>query len=683
MTREIERGNGVLSMGVRVEGDEGVSVPAGFWLGVRGPVEDQWRSAAAYGYYHAFAGVRPDGTLVLRDRAFKASATRQSAIDPTREFDLRLTVSVSGGEALLTLVAAQSGSATELTLGLDEDDVAGLLGLGTADQVVSAAPAEHGVKKWHFESFSAEGGRLIEHEQRTFGPIGWTQYTHVDGVLKLTAMMMPIGPNDEQRVQLLIERDGAFVEVADEAIDALARCATFRVEEIDVDEPTRYRVRYRWRGKVYDYDGTIRPAPSVSMKIAVMSCDWGYAFPNAPLVRNVMASDPDMLVYAGDQIYEFFGKFGAEHEPLDRSAMDYLRKYALFGWINGDLLRDRPSVIIPDDHDVFQGNIWGAGGLPRPPRENGRGGDPMGGYRQPPAWINAMQRTQTWHLPDPADPAPVEQGITVYFGGFTWGGVHFAVLEDRKWKTGYRRIWPSDEDIPAGDFDALDPPGLELLGPRQERFLAEWAREETGLIHVAISQTMFAKAHTHTGPELREIAEDFDTNGWPRTPRNRAVALLGKAHALHLAGDQHLGVLAQLGVDVWTDGPLAFMVPGTANGWPRAWWPDRPGENRDPGAPAYTGRFVDEFGNQMTIYAVANPEPGSNLLIPAEDGPYRVAQARGSAFGLVTLDTDKKTARFEMIRYLADHTVDNPANTFAGFPLTFGLTESGWVRLDK
>ena len=39
-------------------------------------------------------------------------------------------------------------------------------------------------------------------------------------------------------------------------------------------------------------------------------------------------------------------------------------------------------------------------------------------------------RTQTGHLPDPADPAPSGQGIPVYFTAFTWGGLDFAVLAD-------------------------------------------------------------------------------------------------------------------------------------------------------------------------------------------------------------------------------------------------------------
>ena len=622
----------------------------------------------------------------MRNGNFEQNGTLNTEIDPTQPFHLQLTATVEGDAANLTLVAEQGDVSAKATLQLDAGDVVGLLGLGTADRLGEPTPPDGEVPHWHFSAFTADGDRLAAHNDRTLGPIGWTQYTHVNDTLKLTALMMPVGDDDSEDVELLIERDGEFETVATEPIDPLARTATFRVAGLEVGGPLRYRVRYEWQGETHHFDGTIRPAPDGPMKIAVMSCDWGYAFPNAPLVANVLDRDPDLLVYAGDQIYEFFGKFGAEHEPLDRATLDYLRKYALFGWVNRDLLRDRPSIIIPDDHDVFQANVWGAGGIAQPtPRVPGRNTDAVGGYRQQAEWVNAMQRTQTWHLPDGEDDAPVEQGIGVYFAGFAWGDVQFAVLEDRKWKTGYRSIWPTDEEIPVGDVNALDPPGTELLGPRQETSLQEWASAEPDRLHVAISQTMFAKTHTHTGPNLRPIAEDYDTNGWPRTPRNRAVKLLGEARAIHLAGDQHIGVLAQLGVETWDDGPLAFMVPGTANGWPRAWWPEhRDGtltaEDPAPEPGDHTGRFVDEFGNQMTILAVANPAPGSNDLRPAQDGAYEVAQARGSGFGLATLDPAAMTAHFEMIRYLAGE--DGRDETFPGFPRTFRLTDDGWTETD-
>jgi len=50
-----------------------------------------------------------------------------------------------------------------------------------------------------------------------------------------------------------------------------------------------------------------------------------------------------------------------------------------------------------------------------------------------------VQRQQTWHLPDPVDPAPVAQGIGVFFTRLVVGGLDCAILEDRPLGHGLRR----------------------------------------------------------------------------------------------------------------------------------------------------------------------------------------------------------------------------------------------------
>jgi len=44
-----------------------------------------------------------------------------------------------------------------------------------------------------------------------------------------------------------------------------------------------------------------------------------------------------------------------------------------------------------------------------------------------------------------------------------------------------------------------------------------------------------------------------------------------------------------------------------ANFWPRRWFPEQEGGNRDPDAPRNTGDYLDGFGNRMTVLAVSNP----------------------------------------------------------------------------
>ncbi len=683
MTHDIQAGDGTIQAAVEIAADQAVSVPAGLWMGVNGPVPD-WRSAAAYGEYRTFAGVRPDGTLVVRTKDLSELITSPSTLKMSERFRIDFRAEVAGEKVRIVLRAIQAESeAGRIDIELPAAAVVGLCGMGTADLIGETKPTSPAAApRWHFREFTLAGTQLHHDPGRTYGPIGWMQYTVYNGILKLSVLMVPIGVSDNQRVQLQFDRGAGYQTVAEESIDALSRSAHFRIDSkvtsYDVGKLTRYRVRYEWNGKEYFLEGTLRPAPAGPVKIAVMSCDRGYAFPNLPITAHIKHRHADLLLFLGDQIYEPFGNHGIERRPLDRSTLDYLRKYALFGWVNRELLANTPSIIIPDDHDVFQGNLWGAAGRAVP-----RGGDEMGGYQGEADWVNVVQRTQSWHLPDAYDPTPVERGITVHYNQFSLGNVSFAVLEDRKWKTGFRSIWPDAKAIPRGDLNALDAPGAQLLGERQEQFLSQWAQNNPDQIHVAISATIFAKTYTHTGPELNRNQLDFDTNGWPRTARNRAVAMLGKARALHLVGDQHVGILAQLGVDNWTDGPLTFMGPGTANGWPRAWWPETPGENRRPGDPEYTGRYVDPFGNQFTILAAANPESGSNKLTAATHSQEQIAEAKSSGFGLVTIDPLTNRATFEMWRYSFDAAIPQSARQFNGFPQTFERNDTGWQRVNE
>lgn len=92
-----------------------------------------------------------------------------------------------------------------------------------------------------------------------------------------------------------------------------------------------------------------------------------------------------------------------------------------------------------------------------------------------------VQHQQTWHLPDPVDAKPVERGISVYYTEhLRVGGVDFAILEDRKFKTGPAGKIPQIGTNPDHINDPImtpsqsDVPGLELLGSRQMKFLNAW-----------------------------------------------------------------------------------------------------------------------------------------------------------------------------------------------------------------
>ena len=268
------------------------------------------------------------------------------------------------------------------------------------------------------------------------------------------------------------------------------------------------------------FDGTIRRDPRAKPKtiVAAFTGNNDLGFPHADVVKHVATFQPDLLIFTGDQIYEPVGGFGVQRAPLDMATLDYLRKWFMYGWEYRELLRNIPSVAMPDDHDVYHGNLWGAGGrdandiVPALQRGAATGQalkQDSGGFTMPVDWVNMVQRTQTSHLPDPVDPAPAERGIGVYFTELVWGGVSYAIIEDRKWKSAPAVMLP-DAQIVNGwarnpDWDSSkhgDVDGAELLGARQMRFLERWAgRPESRRLDEGLR---VADASSSTSPRCRE-----------------------------------------------------------------------------------------------------------------------------------------------------------------------------------
>jgi len=494
-----------------------------------------------------------------------------------------------------------------------------------------------------FSDVSIGGERLQTFPERAFGPVLFTQYTLSRNTLKMTAQMPPVGNTDSDSVILEIQQeDGQWSTIGQSNIDPESRTAHYKIDEWESKQDIPFRLKYDLRQdpesfKTYYYEGTVRkdPVDQETVKVAAFTGNNDLGFPNNDLIGNVLKHDPDFIFFSGDQIYEGVGGYGVQRSPIDKSTLDYLRKWYLYGWSNGVLFRDRPVVAIPDDHDVYHGNIWGEAGKATGSEGTHFNMQDRGGYKQPAQWVNMVQRTQTSHLPDPFDPTPVKQGISVYYTDIVYGGISFAVIEDRKWKSAPQGMLPRAQInngwIQNPEFDPVteaDIPGAVLLGDRQLDFLEHWAGDWTdgAIMKAVLSQTIFANVatlprgerHDNIVPKLRilekgEYAEDdypvadMDSNGWPQTGRNKALRKMRKASAFHIAGDQHLGSTIQYGIDDYRDGPFAICVPSISNVWPRRWYPPEPGLNREEGAPQYTGDFKDGFGNRMTVLAVSNP----------------------------------------------------------------------------
>jgi hypothetical protein len=478
--------------------------------------------------------------------------------------------------------------------------------------------------------------------------IAFALYTQDRGVLKLTAQLYPLKLEEKREARIELQREGKWSEVAKTPVLFPGWSAHFRIEKWDATNDVRYRVRH---GENAMFEGVIRRDPMEKEEIVVanMSCNSSRTTGLRPeIIDNLKAQNPDLLFFGGDQTYRH-----TEHTA---------------GWIEfglqfRDLMRDRPTIAIPDDHDVGHPNLWGENG-----KRSQRPDNADGGYFYPAEYVNMVQRQQSWHLPDAVDPAPVEQGITVYFTRLRVGGVDFAILEDRKFKSGPEgkipKMGPRPDHINDPNYDpkSIDLPGLELLGSRQIKFLHEWGQDWTGAEMKAVfSQTAFCGAvHLHGDPNNRLLA-DLDCNGWPQTGRNRALEEIRRARAVHLCGDQHLAVMLKHGISEWGDGPYAFTSPALVNTIYGRWWhplDEKAGPNPVPNSPLpWTGDFKDGLGNKMSIMAYANPPD------------IKDERQRADGYGLVRFQKKTRKITVECWPRFADVKSGDRAQ-FPGWPIT-------------
>jgi phosphodiesterase/alkaline phosphatase D-like protein len=177
--------------------------------------------------------------------------------------------------------------------------------------------------------------------------IAFALYTHERGVLKLTAQLFPLKPGEAREARLELRRDDAWAEVARAPVIYPGWDVHFRVEKWDASADVPYRVRH---GEKAAFEGLVRrdPVDKDVIVVANMSCNSSRTTGLRPeILRHLREHNPDLLFFAGDQTYRH-----TEHTA---------------GWIEfglqfRDVLRDRPTVSIPDDHDVGHPNLWGESG---------------------------------------------------------------------------------------------------------------------------------------------------------------------------------------------------------------------------------------------------------------------------------------------------------------------------------
>ena len=544
--------------------------------------------------------------------------------------------------------------------------------------------------RYRFTNWQLSGDAFKVTEGNKFGAILWSMYSLSDSrssegfVMKISALTPPLGERDNDSVELQVRRGEHWKSLGHQRLDKDAWTATFRIANWDEKQDHEFRLVYQEKRKsgpavVTNWDGVIRSNPSGRpLRMGALTCQNHYGFPYEPVANNVKALDPDLLYFSGDQLYESHGGYGLIREPAAPAILNYLRKYYMFGMAFREAMRDRPTLCIPDDHDVFQGNIWGEGGAPM--KELDQGASSKGGYREPARMVNVVHKTNAAHHPDFYDPTPCLQDISVYYGDMVYGDVSFAILGDRQWKSGPERVETGsgradhvkDADVAT---DHLDKPGLVLLGERQEEFLKHWVSDWRGhKMKVLLSQTVFAGVATHHGGYNGYLKADLDSGGWPQTARNNAIRILREGMPLHINGDQHLTSLVQYGVEEQRDSNWSFCVPAISAGYPRWWRPDEvdmPHKNRPAHGLPNTGEFLDGFGNKAYVYAVGNPEVGR------EKNRYALAHQKGSGFGFVTIDTEAKTYKLDSYRFLIDPLNGNDEDIqFPGWPVIIHQSEN-------
>ena len=482
-------------------------------------------------------------------------------------------------------------------------------------------------------------------------------YTVHNKTLKLTAQLYPLKDDEDRNVRLEVKRNDQWISISKTKVIERGWTAPFRVNNWDDSKKVSYRVRH---GKNAQYEGIIQQNPKDKSEFVMVgftgnSINPGHGgdIPKKDLVNNIKNIKPDLLFFSGDQVY------------------DHKRHYAAwlkFGRDFGEVIRNYPTVTIPDDHDVGQPNLWGHSG-----KKSTLPGASDGGYTMPVDYVKEVERAQTSHLPDPYDPTPIQRGIGTYYTSLNWGRISFAIIEDRKFKTGPAGMIPKQgprpDHIRNPEYDpkSVDVEKARLLGQRQLKFLEEWGQDwNQADMKVALSQTIFCGgAHIH-GRVGGRLHADLDSNGWPQTGRNKAIAALRKAYAFHFAGDQHLATVFHHGIDEWRDSIYSFCVPSIANLYLRWWKPLEPGKNLKPGQDPILGDHLDGFHNKVTAIAVANPS--------AEKGGDKLT-TRAAGFGVTRINKNTRDITFTCWPRNIDVT-DKNAKPYPGWPFTFNQLDN-------
>ena len=437
------------------------------------------------------AGISTDGDLFIGDyELLQRDATRRILREALKTgLELRFEARPAGDKAVLTITAADPVSkAVIATVEQSDVDPALLAGnLALVSHLPELKRPEDGPSAW-FEDWTIDGDRVAAQEGGAFGPILFAQYTLSRGVMKMTAQLPPVGLVDGKTVKLQVRKaDGSWMDVADAPIDPDARTAGFRVAGWDTARDVPYRLVYELAAGRGSLEALyLRGHGAARARRQEPDRPGRVLLPERHRLSPRRGARPRQELRPGPAVFlrrPDLRAGGRLRDPVRASRIRHPRLSAQVVSLRLGLRRDpaRPA----DDHHPRRPRRLSRQPLGRWPARRPSPGIGMeaqdsGGYKMPARWVNMVQRTQTSHLPDPADPAPVEQGIGVYFCDVRYAGLSLAVIEDRKFKSAPKALLP-DAQIRNGwaqnpDWKAdkeSDAKGAELLGERQMKFLQE------------------------------------------------------------------------------------------------------------------------------------------------------------------------------------------------------------------
>jgi len=551
-----------------------------------------------------------------------------------------------------------------------------------------------------FDNFKVNGDVFSTHFSTSMvDPILASFYTNTSDSLFVCAQLMPFKLIDSDSIILILaDSVNSYLLKFTGKYDSTNYQLNFRIPLTVNAERFTYSIRYSGNQSkfIHPKSGTIRKSPIHNeAKIMALNCN-GFTFfhsggidyknllyPYRQIKKGYKIQQPDVLTFLGDQIYESRPEAAIRKHPFCLD--DYLYKWSIWCYSFREIMLNQPTIIMTDDHDVYQGNIWGNGGIKAkkspltkiPKYYTANNYDTWqqdnGGYFMGVDFVNMVTKSQTSHLPYPNNPV-LKNGMINYYTSYQYGNLDFLILEDRKFKSA-----PSQNDFQVYNGFAIEDSisynkyhndSFKLLGKKQLEFLDKWVNQpiQKNESKIILTQSAYVSltsipldynplkdrpAKKDSTPQ--KVSPDMDTNGWPKVGRDRALNTIGDHPVLFISGDQHIGAVIEVFDSSQNSIPF-YSVPAIANTWPRIWWPEN--ESNSP-----LGFFTDAFGNQLNVKAVSNPNP---------QAPYpNNINYKSPGFGIIQFNKEGNKA--DLHAYPLYFDALSPGNEFEGWPQTVYL----------